>query len=213
MGSPTIIIPARSGSKGWPRKNVSLFDHTARTIPSEHRDNVVVTTDDDSIAGMAETYNYQIINRPPEISKDDTDIKSTLQHVLDINSCTPKEVIIMLYLTYPGRTWDDVTNMYNHFVSSNAKSMLCRQPVKTHPCLVMLDNGDGTGKQVIKHSHYQRQQYPECFEISHYICMFRVSEFKKLNKNMYNSNTKYFSVDRVIDVDHEHDYKQYITTI
>ena len=209
-GTPTIVIPARSGSKGWPRKNVSLFDHTASIIPSEYRSKVTVTTDDDSIAGLAEQYRFKVIDRPPELARDESDIKSTLRHIVTPDLCEPRETIIMLYLTYPNRTWDEVKTMYNMFVSKSCKSMLCRQPVKTHPCLTMLDNKDGTGTQVFKHNYYQRQQYPECFEISHYICMFRAGELSKLNRNMYNINTQYYNIERVIDVDHESDYKQFL---
>jgi hypothetical protein len=33
-----------------------------------------------------------------------------------------------------------------------------------------------------------------------------------LNKNMYNEQTKYYRIDRVVDVDSEQDYKKYIET-
>lgn len=209
MGSPTIIIPARSGSKGWPRKNVTLFDYTAKTIPTEHRDQVIVTTNDESIAGMASTYKFKLHDRSQELSQDRTDIKSVVQQLVSSDTHAPDEIVIMLYLTYPQRNWDDVTSMYNQFVSSGAKSMLCRQPVRTHPCLTMLDNGDGTGTQVIKHRNYQRQQYPACFEISHYMCMFRAGELSKLGRNMYNTKTRYYSIDRVVDVDSVNDYNNF----
>lgn len=212
MSIPRIIIPARAGSKGWPRKNVTLFDHTARIIPKEYREYVTVTTDDESISGLAEEYNFKVHTRPESLAQDSTDIKNTIIETMTANPHKSTELVIMLYLTYPSRTWDDVTEMYNMFVSNGARSMLCRQPVKTHPCLVMYDNKDGTGKQVIPHRHYQRQQYPECFEISHYMCMFRARELPRLNKNMYNSRTIYYNIDRVVDVDSETDYKQYINT-
>lgn len=212
MSRPTIVIPARAGSKGFPRKNLKLFDHTARIIPDEHRKSVIVTTDDPGVAGMAETYGFKVHERDPVLAQDDTDIKTTLKDVLKQDTIEPADTVIMLYLTYPSRTWDDVSSMYNSFVSAKAKSMLCAQPVKTHPCLVMFAEKDMTGSQVIKHNFYQRQQYPECFEISHYMCMFRAKELNKLNKNMYNEETKYYSIPRVVDVDSEQDYNQYIET-
>lgn len=213
MGSPTIVIPARSGSKGWPRKNVSLFDHTASIIPKKYGDNVIVTTDDETVTGLAESYNFKTLQRPERFSKDSADIKGVVKHVMQSTGYKPTDTVIMLYLTYPERTWNQVETMYNEFVSTNSRSMLCRQPVKTHPCLTMFDNGSGKGTPVIDHQLYQRQQYPECFEISHYICMFRAGELNKLNKNMYNENTTFHSINRVVDVDHEKDYKVYLNTI
>ena len=208
--STKIIIPARAGSKGFPGKNVRLFDHTASIIPTSYKKQVTVSTDDDTVAAMAKSYNYSIHNRSEQSASDTADVKSVVQEIVTPEFCEPRDVIIMLYLTYPERTWKQVESMYTEFVSKQAKSMLCRQPVKTHPCLVMLETPGGTGKQVYPHRHYQRQQYPPCFEISHYICMFRAGEVTKLGKNMYNKNTLYHSIDRVVDVDSELDYKQYI---
>lgn len=210
MSFERIIIPARAGSKGWPRKNTHLFDHTAKTIPVEYAKRVLVTTDDDHITALSSSYNFQVHDRPEKLSQDGSDIRSVVKDAMKLHKYKSTDIIIMLYLTYPDRSWDQVQAMYNNFVSSGSKSMLCRQPVLTHPCLTMFDTGSGTGKQIIKHEHYQRQQYPECFEISHYICMFRYGELKNLNKNMYNDDTHYNNIDRTVDVDSETDYKKFI---
>lgn len=210
MSFSNIIIPARSGSKGWPGKNIRLFDYTAQIIPREYQNSVVVTTDDQTIAGMAEQYNFEVHERSPELSNDIADTRSVIKDVLRNRRNKPNDTNIMLYLTYPERTWSDVSSMYNMFISSGARSMLCRQQPKTHPCLMMLDTGNGTGTQVIQHELYQRQQYPECFEISHYVCMFKYNELDKLNKNMYNNNTRYYSIDRVVDIDSEQDFNLFV---
>ena len=42
------------------------------------------------------------------------------------------------------------------------------------------------------------------------MCMFRASELCRLGRNMYNSNTQYYSIDNVIDVDSETDYQNFI---
>lgn len=205
-----IIIPARSGSKGWPNKNITLFDCTVSKIPDKYRKHVVISTDSEIIQEMATDHNLKVYKRSPDISADDTDIKTTLISTLSGENITNNTIVIVLYLTYPTRKWGDVEDMYNHFISTNAKSMLCGQPALTHPCLTMLEGPGGTGEQVYKHSLYQRQQYPEVFEISHYIYMFRRGELNKLGKNMYNKRTKYYRIDRVIDVDTEEDFKNYI---
>jgi CMP-N-acetylneuraminic acid synthetase len=96
MSRPTIVIPARAGSKGFPRKNLKLFDHTARIIPDEHRKSVIVTTDDPGVAGMAETYGFKVHERDPALAQDDTDIKTTLKDVLKQDTIEPADTVIMV---------------------------------------------------------------------------------------------------------------------
>ena len=208
MSFKHLVIPVRAGSKGLPRKNIKLFDYTASKIPTTLRDRVIVSTDDNQIEALSEAYGFTIYHRDPSISDDTTDIRTTLKTTLANRALKRSDVIIMLYLTYPEREFEDVERMYNEFITSDTRSMLCRQPVLTHPCLTMIVPPSGAPEPVIDHKFYQRQQYPECFELSHYICMFRYGELKKLNRNMYNSDTKYYSIDRVVDVDNPIDYDQ-----
>ena len=208
MSFKHLVIPARAGSKGMPRKNIKLFDYTASKIPTNLKDKVIVSTDDSQIEALSETYGFNIFKRDASISDDTTDIRTTLKATLSNRALKSSDLIIMLYLTYPEREFEDVERMYNDFINSQAKSMLCRQPVLSHPCLTMIVPPSGHPEPVITHKFYQRQQYPECFELSHYICMFRYGELKKLNRNMYNNDTKYYSIDRVTDVDTPVDYDQ-----
>ena len=65
----------------------------------------------------------------------------------------------------------------------NANSLLCGQDVKSHPYLCLYKSGF-RGNQLIKHDLYRRQDYPEVFELSHYVGCCYVSELKKLNYNV-----------------------------
>ena len=57
------------------------------------------------------------------------------------------------------------------------------------------------GSQVIGHDLYRRQDYPECFEISHFISIFNKNEIVNLNNNMYNEDTVFYPIENTIDVD------------
>ena len=59
-----ILIPARAGSKGFPRKNLKLFDYTASSIPKSFADRVTVLTDDPDIAEKAFSWGFNHVNRP-----------------------------------------------------------------------------------------------------------------------------------------------------
>ncbi len=73
------VILARGGSKGVPRKNVLPLNgkpliawtiEAAKKVPTISR--VVVNTDDDEIASVAESYGAEIYMRPSELAGDDT---------------------------------------------------------------------------------------------------------------------------------------------
>ena len=71
-----VVIPARGGSKGIPRKNVRLLDGQPYSInvakSSEYVDDVVVTTDDSEIALLSEKFGASVIRRSEELSTDET---------------------------------------------------------------------------------------------------------------------------------------------
>ena len=70
IAEPWIVIPARGGSTGVPRKNVRLLGGIpliARTITaakSESPDRVVVVTDDDEIAEISTAYGAKVVREP-----------------------------------------------------------------------------------------------------------------------------------------------------
>ena len=63
------------------------------------------------------------------------------------------------------------------------------------------------GKQIISLDLYRRQDYPECFEVSHFVCIFQVDEISNLNKNMYNDDTYFYQISDDVDVDYESDFE------
>ena len=73
-----VVIPARGGSKGIPRKNLRLL-HNKPLISysievakaSQYVDDVVVTTDDSQIALIAEKFGASVVRRSEELSTDE----------------------------------------------------------------------------------------------------------------------------------------------
>lgn len=208
-----IVIPARKGSKGFPRKNRVLFDYTAKMIPSNMKRKVIVTTDDTDIMGKAEYYGFEVHNRPSNLAKDDTSTKEVLEDIVKNSgySFSEKDIFVMLYLTYPQRTWDEVEKAYSFFQTFEASSLLCREEIENekHPFLWLLDQDEGRGKQLVEHDFYRRQDYPNMFKICHFISIMYVSELSKLNNNLYNKKTVFFPIDIKIDVDTEKDFLRF----
>jgi CMP-N-acetylneuraminic acid synthetase len=202
-----VIIPARRGSKGLPFKNRQLFQYTADIIPKEFYENVWVTTDDEQIIESASHYPFNTIHRPIRLAEDETSIRDVMFHAIEKIRASLDEPIVMLYLTYPERTWSHVEEALSlfikHYSSGLCDSLLCRKEIKSHPYLYMYERGvDGLfGDQMVKHDEYRRQAYPPCFEISHYISIFTQSSINKLNRNLYSEDTLFFRIPDVIDVD------------
>jgi len=200
-----ILIPARAGSKGFPYKNRKLLRYTLDTIPADYLANVVVSTDDEEIKKVLPK-GVEIHQRSSDVSEDTSSIWSVVSEV--VKGSEEDEDIIMLYLTYPERRWQHVIDAYQCYLHAGASSLLCRQPVKSHPYLCMIESSPTAGKQIIPHNLHRRQDYPECFELSHYICIFNISELKNLNNNMYNKNTYFYKIGDVVDVDYEEELKK-----
>ncbi len=88
---PLAIIPARGGSKRIPRKNIKKFlgvplvQRTIKTlVESEIFSQVVVSTDDDEIAGVAEAVGAVApFRRPSKLADDHTATVPVILHALD----------------------------------------------------------------------------------------------------------------------------------
>lgn len=89
------IIPARGGSKGIPKKNISLLGNRPlmaysiiASLLCERIDRVVVSTDDDEIANIAKVYGAEVpFMRPKEYATDSSSDFGFLKHFFDNISC------------------------------------------------------------------------------------------------------------------------------
>lgn len=201
----TILIPARLGSKGLPGKNRKLIDYLLKIIPSEFINSTWISTDDPILKEKCMHYGINIHNRSNINSSDTASTKKVVHEF--IHSQKISNTVIMLYLTYPERTWHDVVNAYTFYKKHKATSLLCKKDIKQHPYLMLSDKGI-YGEQLIKHNLYRRQDYPKVFEISHYISIFEPWKFQELNNNMYNEKTIFFKIPDVIDVDTDKDLQR-----
>ena len=85
------LIPARSGSKGLPRKNIKsllgkpLIAWTIeQTLASKYIDRVVVSTDDKEIAEIPKKYSAEVsLIRPKELTRDNAKGIDVVLHEID----------------------------------------------------------------------------------------------------------------------------------
>ena len=116
--STLAIIPARSGSKGLPGKNIRKF----RGVPllglaiqqakqTKGIDRIIVSTDSEEYAELARSFGAEVpFLRPAGLSTDLSDDLSTFQHCLmklKEENYTP-DLIVHLRPTYPLRTSEEI---------------------------------------------------------------------------------------------------------
>ena len=88
-GETVAIIPARGGSKGVPRKNIlrvggiPLVARAVRTARAADIDRVIVSTDDDEIAGVAESWGAEVVRRPADLADDAATSEDAVLHALE----------------------------------------------------------------------------------------------------------------------------------
>lgn len=103
------VIPARGGSKGFPRKNlaplagVPLLVHTIRAAQGAALlDRTVVSTEDAEIARVAREAGAEVVERPPELAGDESPTEDALIHAVE--TLDAPEFVVTLEPTSPLRT-------------------------------------------------------------------------------------------------------------
>lgn len=108
------LIPARGGSKGIPRKNITnlagkpLLAYTCQAALESHTlTRVVLNTDDEAIAAVGRQYGVDApFLRPAHLATDDTPILPVIQHTLawlDENAGFKTDIVVLLQPTSPFR--------------------------------------------------------------------------------------------------------------
>lgn len=134
------VIPARGRSKSVPRKNIRslrgkpLLAHTIESaLAAETLDRVIVSTDDDKIAGVARKYGAEVpFLRPAELATDTVSLEPVLLHALNYledKENYPVDIIVLLQPTSPLRHADIIDQAVNKLLSTGADSVLtvCRK--------------------------------------------------------------------------------------
>ena len=147
--SVLAIIPARAGSKGLPRKNIKticgkpLIAWSIQAgLASQYVDKVVVTTDSDEIAMIANEYGADTpFIRPAELASDLAATYDVVKHAIDFYS---KELnfyfdyIVLLEPTSPLREKGDIDEMLEELVLKDSEfdAIVSLGAVHEHPSIM-----------------------------------------------------------------------------
>ena len=107
-GQALIVIPARAGSKGVPRKNLRpllgrpLITYAISAATKVMGAAVVVSTDDDEIALLARRLGVDVVDRPSHLAGDAATIDEVVAHAVDRQTAERKpDVVVTVQPTSP----------------------------------------------------------------------------------------------------------------
>lgn len=123
--SVLVIIPARGGSKGVPKKNIKflgdkpLIAHAIDCAKASAKTSkIIVTTDSEEIAEVAKAYKSEVILRPTTLAEDNSNVVTAVEHVLQ-NVQEQYDIIVLLQPTSPLRTGKDLDKVISILEENN----------------------------------------------------------------------------------------------
>lgn len=145
------IIPARGGSKGVPGKNILKVDGKpllayaiACGKASEKITELIVSTDSQEIAQVAEDYGAEVMLRSAELAGDTSDVADTVNFIVEELQKKGKQfdIIVLLQPTAPLRTGSDVDRALELLVQNGNDAVISLVKVEdNHPArMYAIDN-------------------------------------------------------------------------
>lgn len=123
------IVPARGGSKGIPRKNITLCANKPliswtiqSALESKLLDKIYVSTEDREIARISRKYGAEVLKRPEHLATDDSLIVETLKYHLE-NDIQNTKTLVMLQPTSPIREPDLIDFCIEKYKTSDCDSL------------------------------------------------------------------------------------------
>ncbi len=187
------IIPARGGSKGLPGKNIRplagkpLLAHTVdQATAAEMISRIVVSTDSEAIAAVAQEYGAKVVWRPTELATDTATSESALKHVLDYleeeeEGYTP-DLIVFLQCTSPVRTSEDIDRAVQLLLDKDADSLVSVTP--WHGLNWAVENGKAKSVNFDHRSRPRRQDMRPEFRENGSIFVFKPWVLNQLNNRL-----------------------------
>ena len=170
------IIPARGGSKGIPRKNlhdVAGKPLIAYTIEAAKKSRlltrVIVSTDDEEIAGVAKYYGAEIpVLRPKELAHDSSPTIRAIRHMVGhIEEQGGKvDVAVTLQPTSPLRDARDIDGTVKALFDTGADSVISVTEAKHSPYLMFTLKGDKLVPFFGEETKIRRQDLPKVYSLN-----------------------------------------------
>lgn len=210
------IIPARGGSKGIPRKNIidvcgkPLIAYTIEPALKAKEtgiiDEVIVSTDDDEIVGIAREYGASVpFLRPEELSGDKAKSVDLMIHAY--NFFCLKDIlfdsILLLQPTSPLRTFDDIEKAVSIFKNTDAISLISCYKANIHEYGLYYKAGDRAVGLNTKHNQGIRRQEIEDLYVRNGAFFLVKSDYMIKEKNPFDDKPAMYVMpyERSVNID------------
>lgn len=213
---PLVIIPARGGSKGVPRKNIKLLDgkpliyytiDAAREIVEDKH--ICVTTDDDEFIECVEKYGLKVpFKRPNELATDTSSTEEVIKHALSYyeNKGIHYDKIIILQPTSPFRKGKHIKEALALF-NTNIEMVVSVKETKSNPYYVLFEESAKGFLEKSKSGNFtRRQDCPKVWEYNGAIYIINtkslldksISQFEKVIKYEMDEKSS-IDIDSILD--------------
>ena len=215
---PLVIIPARGGSKGVPKKNIKLLGgkpliyYTIEAAKAVFEDQFIcVSTDALEIKKVVEQTGLKIpFLRPAELATDTAGTYEVLLHALNYyeNLEYFPDTIILLQPTSPFRTAEHIKEAIK-FYTTEIDMVVSVKETKSNPYFNLFEEDvDGFLKKSKESDYTRRQDCPKVWEYNGAVYVINVESLKNTTINKFKKVKKYV-MDELssLDIDSEMDLK------
>ncbi len=213
------LIPARSGSKGLPGKNIRplsgkpLIAWTIeQALASNNIDRVIVSTDSKDIAQAAKDYGAEApFLRPGELATDQAEMTDVLLHVLERfkENGFLYDSVMLLQPTSPLRTTRDIDAVVELSRKKNAKAVVSVCEAEHHPYWSNTLPPNGCMKDFLAPGAGQnRQELPVFYRLNGAI-YFAHTDYLKSQREFISDETYAYIMprERSVDIDSKLDFE------
>ena len=212
-----VVIPARGGSKGVPRKNIKLLNkkplihYTIEAARKVFEDQYIyVSTDSTEVKSISEQTGLTVpFLRPEHLATDTANTRDVLLHALEqftlINKQEP-DVIILLQPTSPFRNESHIREALAQY-NSNLDMVVSVKETNSNPYYVLFEeDSKGFLAKSKKGNFTRRQDCPKVWEYNGAIYLINPNSIQKYSIGDFNKVIKYemdewssHDIDNVLD--------------
>jgi len=206
------IIPARGGSKGIVKKNITilfgkpLIHYSINaSLGTNEISKTIVSTDDLDITNKVLNYKIDLVERPNELADDKTTLLPVISHVFNVKpELKDFDYFILLQPTSPLRTSWHISEAISLLIKKEAISLISVVEAKKSPYKSFIIDKDGLLNGLIDNLYpFQSRQYlPPTYYPNGAIYIQNVKEFLNTNSLFSKKTIPYImDVEDSIDID------------
>jgi CMP-N,N'-diacetyllegionaminic acid synthase len=214
------VIPARSGSKGIPEKNIKPFCgkpliaySIEQALETDLIDRTIVSTDDEKIAEISRNFGAETpFIRPAQLATDEASTLDVLLHSIEWcknNENLHFDIILLLHANTPLRSKNDIRRCVAILVDQNADNVFSVTPAKNNPYFNMVKVNEKDKVTLVKDGNFQnRQSAPSVYDMNSSIYTWWTDTLVK-TKSLYLPKTQIYKMprERSIDIDEPIDFR------